>query len=72
MQLVDKKLQGLGSFKITKMKNEKRPGLRNIKQVDLYHKWGPLIPEEFRDEICPKPSGKSLSLLTMKGKQNEK
>ena len=42
------------------MKNEKRPRLRNIKQVDLYHKWGPLIPEKFRDEICPKPSDKII------------
>ena len=47
-------------IKNNKMKNEKRPGLRNIKQVDLYHKWGPLIPEEFRDEICPKPSDKII------------
>ena len=43
-------------IKNNKMKNEKRPGLRNIKQVDIYHKWGPLVSEEFRDDICPKPS----------------
>ena len=27
-------------IKYNKMKNEKRPGLRNVKQVDLYQKWG--------------------------------
>ena len=43
-------------IKNNKMKNEKRTGLRNIKQVDLYHKWGKLVPEEFGEEIRPKPS----------------
>ena len=56
------------------MKNEKRPGLRNIKQVELYHKWRPFIPEEFRDGICPKPSDKIIKSIKdeRKGKQNEK
>ena len=44
-----------------KIKKEKRPGLREIKQVDLYEKWGPLVPLEFRDEICPKPSDKIIN-----------
>ena len=35
---------------------EKRPGLREIKQVDLHEKWGPLVPAEFRNDICAKPS----------------
>ena len=42
------------------MKNEKSTRLRSIKQVDLYHKWGPLVPEEFMDEIFPKPSNKII------------
>ena len=42
------------------MKNEKSTRLRSIKQVDLYHKWGPLVPEKFRVEICPKPSDKII------------
>ena len=43
-----------------KLKKEKRPGLREIKQVDLYEKWGPLVPAQFRGEICPKPSNKII------------
>ena len=37
-----------------------RPGMREVKQVELWSKWRPLIPEEFRDRICPKPSPKVL------------
>ena len=57
-------------IKNNKMKNEKMPGLRNIKHVDLYHKWGPLIPEEFRDDICPKPSDKIIK--SVKDERKEK
>ena len=32
------------------------PGLRPIKQVKIYKNWGPVVPEEFREEIFPKPS----------------
>ena len=44
-----------------KIKKEKRPGLREIKQVNLYEKWVPLVPLELRDEICPKPSDKIIN-----------
>ena len=59
-------------IKNNKTKNEKRPGLRNIKQVDLYHKWGPLVPEEFRDDIYLKPSGKIIKSVTDERKVNVK
>ena len=57
-----------------KLKNEKRPGLRDIKQVDLYEKWGPLVPAQFRDEICPKPSNKIIKSVKeeRKAKMNTK
>ena len=57
-----------------KLKNKKRPGLRDIKQVDLYEKWGPLVPVQFRDEICPKPSDKILKSVKeeRKAKRNTK
>ena len=57
-----------------KLKNEKRPGLRDIKQVDLYEKWGPLVPAQFRDEICPKPSDKIIKSVKeeRKAKRNTK
>ena len=31
------------------------PGLNKLKQVDLYKKWRPLLPPQFRDITCPKP-----------------
>ena len=24
-------------------------------KIDLYEKWGPFVPEEFRNDICAKP-----------------
>jgi hypothetical protein len=33
-----------------------RPGLRGIKQMELYTNYRKLVPDEFRDELCPKPS----------------
>jgi hypothetical protein len=32
-----------------------RPGLRAIKQVELYEKYRPYVPDEFKDETCPEP-----------------
>jgi len=31
------------------------PGLAEIKQVELFTKWKPFVPEEFKDIICPEP-----------------
>lgn len=39
------------------------PGLREIKQVELYTKFRKFVPEEFRDEICPKPSDHVLEKI---------
>ena len=57
-----------------KIIKEKRPGLREIKQVDLYEKWGPLVPAQFRDEIFPKPSDKIIKSVKeeRKAKRNTK
>ena len=32
------------------------PGLREIKQVELFCKWRPLLPDYARDITCPKAS----------------
>jgi hypothetical protein len=32
------------------------PGLKEIKQVEMYSKFRKFVPEEFQDEICPRPS----------------
>jgi hypothetical protein len=37
-----------------------RLGLREIKQVELWKKYRPLVPEEYRDELCPRPSQEIL------------
>ena len=31
------------------------PGMKPIKQVELYMKWRKFVPAKFADEICPKP-----------------
>jgi hypothetical protein len=38
----------------------KLPGLRPIKQVELYKKFRPFFPRRFWDETCPKPSDEVL------------
>jgi hypothetical protein len=43
------------------LENCARPGLREIKQVELYTKWWKFVPLQWRDEICPKPSDETLS-----------
>ena len=33
-----------------------KPGIRQIKQLELALKWRPLVPKEYQDDICPLPS----------------
>jgi len=37
-------------------RNEPKIGISDIKQVELFSKWRNLIPDQFRDCICPKPT----------------
>ena len=39
------------------------PGLRPIKQVELYSKWGPLLPEKDRLVTCPKPPDEIVQMV---------
>jgi hypothetical protein len=32
------------------------PGLREIKQVELWSKYRPLVPQQYQDECCPRPA----------------
>ena len=41
----------------------KAPGIKPIKQVDLYKKWGPLVPDEFPEDICLKPCDRILKVV---------
>jgi len=36
------------------------PGLKEIKQVELWSKFRKFVPPEFQDEICPRPSDEVL------------
>lgn len=46
------------------------PGLKAIKQVELWKKWGPLIPEEERDALCKKPPDSVISAIANERKDN--
>ena len=47
-----------------------RPGLKPIKKIEMYKKWREIVPIEYWEEICPKPSHE---LLTIQSKElNEK
>ena len=39
---------------------EKHPGIADIKQVELYQKWRNLVPDQYQDSICPRPSDNIL------------
>jgi hypothetical protein len=44
-----------------------KPGLREIKQVELWKKCRSLMPEEYRDKLCPMPPKEILD-----GEKNRK
>lgn len=46
------------------------PGIPPIKQVELYTKWGPLVRQEFRDSICPRPSEETMKRVKAGKKEN--
>ncbi len=37
-----------------------RPGIKPIKQVELYKKWWPFVPHQSCDQICPRPTDEVL------------
>ena len=50
-------------LKYGKVELIKPPGLKPIKQVKLYKKWWPLVPDEYKDDICPKPHDSVFEIL---------
>jgi hypothetical protein len=48
------------------------PDLREIKQVELYMKYRPLIPQMYRDELCPKPSDQVIENISKQKSQKGK
>ena len=40
---------------------EKAPEISDIKQVELYTKWRKLLPDQFQEDTCPKPTAEILN-----------
>ena len=38
------------------------PGLKPIKEIEMYKKWRDIVPKEYWEEICPKPSDELLKI----------
>jgi hypothetical protein len=45
------------------------PGVKPIKQVELWKKWGPNVPPEKGEEMCPKPSQEVIGLVSKSRKE---
>jgi hypothetical protein len=52
------RLAAMESFELQTLK---APGLRPIKQVELYKKFRPFVPREFWGDTCPRPSDEVLA-----------
>jgi hypothetical protein len=68
MQPMLKKGQELGAARrdaidAYKLETLKAPGLRPIKQVELYKKFRPFVPRCYWDETFPRPSDKVLAMV---------
>jgi hypothetical protein len=50
----------------------KAPGLRPIKQVELYKKLSPFVPHEFLEDTCPRPSDDVLAQVKDESSTNQK
>ena len=43
-----------------------------IKQVELYTKWKKLVPDQYQDQICPKPDDSILNKVKRDKAKNAK
>ena len=48
------------------------PGLNPIKQVELYKKLRPLIPDEYKDKIFPMPHNSVFEMVKKKKAEKQK
>ena len=46
--------------------------LKDIKQVELWKKWGPLLPEEARALTCPKPPDSVINSIKVQNREKSK
>jgi hypothetical protein len=65
-----KKGQVLGQARTDAINALKPPGLRPIKQVELFKKFHPYVPRQFWAETCPRPSDEIM--LQIKDESAEK
>ena len=67
----DNRLENLKSFILSPLDTS---GVKEIKQVELYRKWRPYIPQYAQDITCPKPDDAILLRHkdTVKVKRNAK
>ncbi len=65
------RIEQLNNFTLQRLQP---PGLRDIKQVELYSEWRKFVPAKFADDICPKPSDEVLARVaqTKGDKSNNK
>ena len=45
------KANRISRMKQYQLKQLQAPGMRDIKAVELWKKWGPFVPEEFREHM---------------------
>ena len=46
--------------------------LKPIKQVELWKKWAPLIPEKYRADTCPKPTDAIINSIKERNREKTK
>ena len=46
--------------------------LKPIKQVELWKKWAPLIPERYRADTCPKPTDEIINSIKERNREKSK
>ena len=57
---------------LSELKTLPAPGLRVVKNAELYNKWRPLLPPQFRDITCSHPGDDVLKRVKEQQKQKKK
>ena len=69
--IMENRLQLLSSARCN-MRPMSAPGMKHIKQVELWQKWGPFIPEPYRDCLCAKPSDTVINAVAMERRSRQR
>jgi hypothetical protein len=59
-------------MKTSKLQTLKDPGLRPIKQVELYKEFHPFVPREYWEDTCPRPSDEVLAQVKYESSKKRK